>query len=112
MYNIQVKVKLPELLREFDGFEWDEANTVKNWIKHKVRPTEVEQAFFNTPRVIAPDYNHSQREPRYLCLGITNAGRQLSVVLTPRGRKIRAISFRDQSRRERRIYEVYTQKAA
>jgi len=29
------------------GFEWDEWNAKKNWEKHKVRPEECEEAFFN-----------------------------------------------------------------
>jgi hypothetical protein len=53
---------------------------------------------------VAPDVEHSDRESRYAALGQTNAARRLSIVFTIRGTLIRAISARDTSRRERRIY--------
>jgi uncharacterized DUF497 family protein len=66
---------------------------------------ECEQVFFNRPLLVAPDVEHSGREPRYAALGQTNAARLLAVVFTIRATLVRVISARDMSRRERRIYE-------
>ncbi len=86
------------------GFEWDEWNVQKNWEKHKVRPEECEEAFFNRA-LVAFDEKHSQEEDRYYLLGETNSGRKLFIVFTIRGDKIRIISARDMSRKERKVYE-------
>ncbi|MBI1967603.1 MAG: BrnT family toxin [Gemmatimonadetes bacterium] len=87
------------------GFQWDAGNAEKNWELHQVSQAECEQVFFNRPLLVAPDVEHSEREPRYAALGQTSAGRRLAVVFTIRGTLVRVISSRDISRRERRIYE-------
>ena len=89
-------------LAQCNGFQWDAG---KNWDLHQVAQGECEQVFFNRPLLVAPDIEHSQREPRYAALGQTNAARRLAVVFTIRETLIRVISARDVSRRERRIYE-------
>jgi len=95
----------PDDLVQCSGFQWDLGNADKNWDLHQVSQGECEQVFFNRPLLVAPDIEHSQREPRYAALGQTSAARQLAVVFTIRGTLIRVISARDMSRRERRIYE-------
>jgi uncharacterized protein len=95
----------PENLAQCTGFQWDAGNADKNWDLHEVSRGECEQVFFNRPRLVAPDVEHSPREPRYAALGQTTAARQLAVIFTIRGTLIRVISARDMSRRERRIYE-------
>ncbi len=95
----------PDDLAQCTGFQWDAGNADKNWDLHQVSQGECEQVFFNRPLLVAPDIEHSQREPRYAALGQTNAARQLAVVFTIRGTLVRVISARDMSRRERRIYE-------
>lgn len=94
-----------EILEECTGFEWDEGNADKSWVTHGVARVEAEQVFFNVPLVLAPDREHSQAEDRYYGLGVTGAGRALFVVFTVRGERVRVISARDMSRRERRAYE-------
>src|SRR5271165_6838545 len=42
------------------GFEWDEANTPKNWEQHRVTQEEAEDVFFNEPLVVRGDIRHSQ----------------------------------------------------
>lgn len=84
-------------------FDWDSGNLEKNWIKHGVSPLECEQVFFNQP-LIAPDAKHSQREERFFALGRTDLDRYLFLSFTMRGQKIRIISARDMSRKERKIY--------
>jgi uncharacterized DUF497 family protein len=93
-----------ELLAACDGFEWDEANADKNWLRHGVSPGECEEAFLNEPFLVAVDEKHSQKEPRYYALGQTDAGRELFLVFTVRGQLVRVISARDMSRRERKEY--------
>jgi uncharacterized DUF497 family protein len=87
-------------------FEWDEANIKKNRLKHKVEFKECEEVFLNEPIKIFKDIKHSQKESRYTALGITDRGRKLYLVFTIRNGKIRIVSARDQSRKERRFYET------
>jgi len=87
------------------GFEWDKGNSDKNWTRHQVSNGECEETFFNLPLLLEPDNAHSQSENRYYILGQTNAGRRLFIVFMIRQDKIRVISARDMSRRERKIYD-------
>jgi uncharacterized DUF497 family protein len=91
-------------LNNIDGFEWDEGNRTKNWIKHQVSTSECEELFFNLPLLFANDAQHSQEEKRFYVLGQTNAERRLFISFTIRKNKIRVISARDMSRKERQIY--------
>lgn len=95
----------PDNLADCTGFEWDAGNVEKNWELHRVAPAECEQPFFNRPVVVAPDVKHSAHEARFALLGLTSAGRHLTIVLTIRGTLVRVISARNMSRRERRVYE-------
>ena len=97
-----------QILHQCTGFEWDDGNKNKNWIKHKVSNSECEQIFFNRPLIVHVDVKHSDFEDRYYALGTTDLGRKLFVVFTIRKKKIRIISARDMSRKERRIYATKT----
>lgn len=96
------------MFEDIGGFDWDEANLNKNWNKHKVSHIECEELFFNEPIIIKPDYTHSHKEFRFIMLGKTDLGRYLFVIFTIRKDKIRVISARDMSRKERRIYHEKT----
>ena len=87
------------------GFEWDEGNSEKNWRAHAVTRAEAEEAFANAPVVVAEDVRHSQDEPRLTLLGRTHVGRYLFVAFTVRESRVRVISVRSMSRRERRRYD-------
>ena len=91
-------------INSIDGFDWDEGNLDKNWTKHQVSNSEIEELFFNLPLLLADDEKHSQEEKRYYVLGQTNAGRWLFIAFTVRENKIRVISARDMNRKEGRIY--------
>ena len=93
------------------GFQWDEGNTDKSWLRHKVTWTECEEIFFNHPLLVLADERHSGAENRYYALGKTNAERLLFVVFTVRGELIRVISGRGMSKRERKEYEHAEQEA-
>lgn len=87
------------------GFEWDEGNKDKNEEKHGVTHLECEEVFFKKPLIVAKDPKHSSRERRFKVLGCTNAKRLLFVSFTVRSRRIRVISARPMSRKERLTYE-------
>ena len=89
------------------GFEWDNGNARKSVEKHAVSQAEAEQIFFNEPLLIADDELHSQSEPRFHALGHTDEGRLLHLTFTVRqsGTRIRVISARAMSRKERAYYE-------
>ncbi len=86
-------------------FEWDEGNATKNWERHRVTQSECEETFFLEPFLVAADEAHSQKESRFYALGRTVVGRRLLVVFTTREDRIRVVSARPMSRRERRVYE-------
>lgn len=86
------------------GFEWDSANSEKNWQHHDVAQAECEQVFFNRPLLVSGDPKHSAAELRFFALGRTDVGRELMVVFTVRGSLLRVISARPLSRGERRVY--------
>src|SRR5439155_22437671 len=101
IFRIYMEVPgFPDELRQCTGFQWDAGNADKNRDLQQVSQGECEQVFFNRPLLVAPDIEHSQREPRYAALGQTNAARRLAVVFTIRETLIRLISARDMSRRE------------
>ena len=100
------------IFRHVAGFDWDAGNARKSRDKHGVSQAEAEQVFFNEPLVVRADARHSKQEPRYHALGRTDDGRRLHITFTLRdaGRKIRVISARPMSRKERRIYDEHAEK--
>ena len=86
------------------AFDWDEGNVDKSWDKHAVRASECEEVFLNRPLLVHEDPRHSTDERRHLALGQSHSGRRLFVVFTVRSDRIRVISARDMSRKERRSY--------
>lgn len=94
-------------LQRASGFQWDAGNAEKNWLAHGVRTSECEQVFFNHPLIVADDVAHSEEEERLFVLGQTDAGRELFLVFTLREDRIRVISARDMSRRERKVYRSH-----
>lgn len=91
-------------------FEWDQGNIHKNIAKHKIKNEEAEEVFINQPIVLIKDKKHSQKESRLLILGKSDKKRLLSVIFTQRDKKIRIISARPMSQKERRLYEQKSKK--
>ena len=52
-------------LSKIEGFEWDEGNIQKNWLKHSVYYKECEEIFTNVPLLLVRDTKHSQNEKRF-----------------------------------------------
>jgi uncharacterized DUF497 family protein len=94
------------ILSDIKEFEWDSANIDKNQTKHNIGWFECEQIFFNKPLLLLEDQKHSVTEARYYAYGKTDDGKLLTVVFTIRGDKIRVISARPMSRKERSYYEI------
>jgi uncharacterized protein len=94
-------------LEQCVGFDWDDANTHKNWERHGVSPEEAEEAFFREPLMVRRDLRHSKTEKRYYALGDTAAGRRLFIAFTIRRKLIRVISARDMNRNETEAWESY-----
>jgi uncharacterized DUF497 family protein len=95
-----------------EGFAWDGGDIKKNWERHRVSYIECEEVFFNRPLIVQENEAHSKEEERYYVLGKTNDGRHLFVVFTIRHNKIRVITARDMSRKERRMYDAQIEKGS
>lgn len=86
-------------------FEWDEDKARANLKKHKVS-FEEGKTIFNDPVLFTfPDEEHSENEERYINIGTSEKGRILVLTHTERQGKIRIISCRKATGRERRFYE-------
>jgi hypothetical protein len=71
-------------------FEWDAKKEKANAAKHGVDFSEACEAFLDSNRVLATDEAHSEKEPRFFCIGKTARG-ILTVRFTTRGDAIRII---------------------
>ena len=101
-------IYMKRLLDKCEGFDWDEGNSEKNLIRHRVTLGECEQVFFNEQVIVSEDIKHSKAESRWYLLGSTDAGRLLFVVFTIRENLIRVISARDMNKKEREVYDEQT----
>jgi hypothetical protein len=88
------------------AFDWDQWNIQKNETKHGGSRLEAESAFYDTRYRLFEDRTHSKAaERRYVLYGRSLEGRVLMVGFTVRGRRVRVITARAASRKERQIYE-------
>jgi uncharacterized DUF497 family protein len=86
--------------------EWDAAKAASNRRKHGVSFEEAATSLEDPRSVTIPDPVHSAVEERYVLLGVSTSGRLLVVVHTERGDRIRIISARMATARERAQYEA------
>lgn len=86
-------------------FEWDDDKAKKNKRKHGVSFEEASTVFGDALARTIHDPLHSEEEDRFVTLGESHRRRLLVVVFTERGDKIRIISARVATRRERKDYE-------
>jgi uncharacterized protein len=88
-------------------FDWDQWNVQKNEEKHGVSRLEAESTFYDPHVLLFEDRRHSSaRETRYILYGRSLEARVLMIAFTHRGGKVRVITARPASRKERRIYEA------
>jgi uncharacterized protein len=85
--------------------EWDVAKAESNLEKHGVGFAEAMTVFGDPLEVAIPDPDHSEGEFRFLSLGSSAQGRLLVVAYTEREGRIRLISAREATPKERRKYE-------
>lgn len=86
-------------------FEWDEAKARSNENKHGVSFFEACEVFDDDHSSSVRDPDHSVDEDRYLIFGVSKRGNFLVVSYTERGNRIRLISARKMTPRERKAYE-------
>ena len=88
--------------------EWDARKAAVNRTKHGVSFEESATVFGDPDALDGPDLSHSEKESRFLRLGRAVTGRVLIVAYTVRrrddGERIRIISARRASRKERAAY--------
>jgi uncharacterized protein len=86
-------------------FDWDPDKERSNIEKHGVDFTEAATVFGDPLELTIPDPDHSTGEFRFLSLGHSVLNRILVVSYTEREDRIRIISARTASPKERRQYE-------
>lgn len=86
-------------------FEWDSDKATRNVSKHGVSFHDAASVFGDPLSLTFYDPDHSDDEDRYLTFGQTSSGRFVVVSHTDRDDRIRIISARPMTRRERTSYE-------
>lgn len=86
-------------------FEWDPKKARKNINTHGVSFDEASTAFRDSLSQTINDPLHSEGENRFVLLGRSIQGRILVIIHTDRGERIRIISARLATTRERLKYE-------
>ena len=86
-------------------FEWDAEKARANAEEHGVLFDEAATAFGDPLSRTIPDPDHSETEERLVLMGLSNRARLVVVAHTERGDRIRIISARLASKREKRQYE-------
>lgn len=86
-------------------FEWDPRKAEDNVKKHGVSFEEASTVFGDVLSLTIDDPLHSKDEERMVQIGLSSKDRLLVVVYTEREDKIRIISSRKATRKERNHYE-------
>lgn len=86
----------------FGDFEWDEEKAHSNLTKHGVGFEEACSVFLDLDYLLLAD---SDLPDRFIALGYSEVARLLFVVHVERGARVRIISARRATHRERSIYE-------
>lgn len=85
-------------------FEWDASKARYNVVKHGVSFEDAITVFDDIFLYTFDDPDHSDQENRSLTIGLAKSGKLLIVSHTKRNR-IRIISARELTKRERKFYE-------
>ncbi|MBI4460049.1 MAG: BrnT family toxin [Acidobacteria bacterium] len=89
-------------------FEWDAEKGQRNLTKHGVSFDEAATVFGDPLAGTILDPRHSAGEQRFATIGHSADGTLIVVVHVERGDRIRIVSARRATRRERRKYETRT----
>ena len=87
------------------NFEWDENKASDNFRKHGVSFDEATTVFGDPLALTFDDPLHSTEEDRFITFGHTSQGRLVVVAHTDRSGRIRPISAREMTRKEKADYE-------
>ena len=88
-------------------FEWDEAENQTNIRKHGIG-FDTAKRIFEGPIATSPDHRQDYGEDRHISIGRVEPGALVVVAHTMRGGRIRLISARPASRKERKTYHERT----
>ena len=86
-------------------FEWDPGKAAQNRRKHRVSFHEAATVFGDPLTLTYQDPDHSVHEQRFITVGMSSAGQLLIVAHADSGDRIRIITARKTTRRERSHYE-------
>ena len=86
-------------------FEWDSAKAAANRRKHGITFEEAATVFLDEHATVFDDPDRASSESRFLLVGLSAASRMLIVVHVERADRIRIISARRATPRERRAVE-------
>jgi len=86
-------------------FEWNAAKAKANIHKHGVAFDEAATVFLDPLALTFPDACHSGAEEREITIGHAAGHRVVFVAHSRRGNRVRIISAREATRREREQYE-------
>jgi uncharacterized DUF497 family protein len=89
-------------------FEWEEGNIYQSVTKHGITNLEAESVISDLKKMIGYDHKHSGDELRFDCIGIGLNNRILRITFVIRSGKIRIISARNASEKEKRLYKGQT----
>jgi uncharacterized DUF497 family protein len=89
-------------------YEWDPDKDRINREKHGVSFAEASKVFSDPLHVTVLDERHSIEEHRFRTIGYTHRNRLIVVAHTDREERIRIITAREATPRERRHYEQQT----
>lgn len=87
------------------NFEWDPRKAAENLRRHGITFDEGATVFGDPLALTFSDPDHSESEERLITFGLSLQNRLLIVSHAPRYPRIRIISARPMTRRERKIYE-------
>ena len=87
-------------------FEWDQQKALQNASKHGVSFDEAATVFGDPLSLTIPDPDHSLGEARFITMGRSENDRLLVVAHTDREERVRIITAREATRRERHGYET------
>jgi uncharacterized DUF497 family protein len=86
-------------------FEWNANKARENESKHRIGFVEAMEVFGDALSSTVSDPDHSLEEERFVIFGRTRKRKYLVVAFTEPGGRIRVISARPMTRRERSAYE-------
>ncbi len=91
-------------MNDYLGFEWDPTKEIINCKKHNVSFSEAYTVFLDENAMYIFDQGHSESEPRYIMLGLSEKMNLLVVAYCLRGNNIRIISARKANKYEEKDY--------